>query len=245
MSRYLENKEGLLDRPTQKSLGRIQKLQDSDPRFLSILNIESDDEQGEPVTVYIQLAPDNVALQLQPSSKYVPYVVGRVEWGNGGYRTQADIDIADGVSFTVACASLRVTVGPDAQYFTGVPFFETPIAIGAHVSYGVRPSGGLGPTRTIKVPVGSGGTTIAPAATSLIFRIPDFARSFYVVTNPEIVPIDPDLVEVISGVGTIYERILSNAPGVPIPISNDAGYFRITNNGAAPKQYRAIFQLAL
>ena len=243
MSRFTDiDRESLLDNATRKSLGRVQKLEGANPTFLSILNVESDDEQGEMVTVYLQVQNDNSQDVLAPDAKFKPYIVAKVEWGNGGYRTAALIDVVDGQAFSLTCASLRVTVGPDSQFFVGVPFFDTPMVVGAHLSYGTRPAQALSPTRTIRVPTGAG--TLAAGGTSATFAIPLFSRSLLVVSNPEANPVDADLIQIMDGTGTvIYQRHLNIATGIQLPIALDARFFKITNNGAAVKVYRFIFEL--
>jgi len=263
MSRFTNvEDESLLDKPIKKSLGRVQILKgldliSADPhapffssgaqRFLSILNIESDDSLGEMVTVYMQAQPADSEIVTRPSAKFISFFVARLEWGNGGFQTQCEVDIVNGQAFSVAAGFLRVTVGPDPQFdIAGIPpdFGDFGIAIGAHVSYGTRPAQALSPTRTLRVPAPAG--VIAAAATSAIFAIPRFARSLLVVSQPDPTPTHPDVVQFLNGTGgAIYQRNLANTPGLQIPIALDAKFFTITNNGAAAKSYHFIFELAL
>lgn len=259
MNRFLEEGDSLLSKPIRKNLGRVQVLRGNDlnvispiagargpQTFLSVLNIESDDELGEGVTIYLQVQPADGQKQTQPVGKLVSFFTARIEWGNGGFQTQALVDIIQGQVISLNAGFVRVTVGPDPQFFVGAAlpdFGDFAVAIGAHVSYGTRPAQAFAPTRTILIPGPVG--NVGAGVTSAIFEIPSFAKAAIVLAQPDTNPADPDIIQFIDGFGgLIYQRVLSNAPeGAPIPVALDAMFFTIHNAGAVAKKYRVAFEL--
>lgn len=129
-----------------------------------LIDIQGDGQFPSGMTLTLsQIWPAGVA-----PAPYRGGIVGSLEWGSGGYQARAEIDFANGVSFSLSGDSLRLSARNEISN-PAIP----PLLVGAFVSYGARPSRYV-PIRTFP---DMALVNYVPPAVSPFFAVPAFART--------------------------------------------------------------------
>ena len=204
-----------------------------------LVELKGDDEKAR--TIALTLQTNTI------SSAAIADVFAKIEWGSGGFQSQAEVDILRGVVLNLNCSWLRVTAGLEGQIGDVVKF-------GAFASYGYRGST-RPPQRTAFRDVDGNILGIIPPATSSgRIRVPDFANSVMLVAATPLGATDNtaySLRFLEDAGGTLYESWFvsptgSNAgykSGIPIPLSSYCTSIRIINREAAGGQNLVVPKL--
>lgn len=209
------------------------------PNAVTLVNLEGDDEASEFVTVYLWSTRENK--EVTPNPSFRPYLVAMVEWGTAGFQHQAEVDFADGMSFSLSCSYLRVKVKLDETAFVGVnPVPNESIRVGATCSYGTRP-GALAPIRTLYM------RNVLPAALSTPVQIPPFTRTLTLLFN--VYPVTPQHhLIMLDSQGNVVATRQINSVGVgtsDVPVPGDARSVQVFNRGGAlATDFRVVCALA-
>lgn len=114
-----------------------------------------------------------IALTLQTetiSAIAISDIFAKIEWGSGGFQSQAEVDLLRGIVLNINCSWLRVTAALEGQVGDVVKF-------GAFAAYGNRAAGAYNNQRTISRDVdGNSLANLAPATAGPQIRIPNFAN---------------------------------------------------------------------
>jgi hypothetical protein len=172
-------------------------------------------------------------------------VVGVLEIGIGGLLFRAEVDFVDGVQFSLAVSSLRITAvyrtlpGDASAFLAG----DLPtVQVGASVAVGSI-AHGRAPQRTLTSVTA---LAVNPAGGGEIWNVPRFAKSFRVSARPAASVLTLLFLGTTGGGGATAATVLA-FPSADMPVPSDAYSIFIQNKGAAALSpgYSLIFDLAL
>lgn len=223
----------LLDRG---NVGRSEPVAGFPAAPVTLINVEGADDKGAMVTVYLDPPilenRDEGTIDTIPLA--VPVGVAIVQWGNGGFQHEAEVDFARGCAFSLACSYLRVIARVDGTSVT--------IRLGATVAYGTRPGPLRGPSRTIPFtpdPIPVGGASDRAL-------IPPFARSGTVLVTPVAVPAVQSRLRVETyATASIADFVATINDLWRIPVPVNAYVARFFNGEAVPVRAAMQWDLAL
>lgn len=233
---------------------------DSDnlPADITILDIKAKDSVCEMVTVYLDATqengPDNIARVPSgpdPSPQpFQPYVFAKLEWGNDGYQSQAEVDFVRGTAFSVTASYVRVKAAVDRDAIrTSPPIPFWPVRCAAFTSRGTRPTW-RGPTRTQITLVPNPTMDNPTPVTGEWLQIPRYSRSVSLgMVAPSVFPPANHRVEIGTSQGQVINvgwvngtNASQDVTDIELPI--DARIIRVVNN-AAPEEAALITQFRL
>jgi len=173
----------------------------------------------------------NPAISLEQTS-IVPPLRGRLEWGNDGTETEAEIDYVNGTVITLSAASVRLTVELEASVDVQDDSFIPP-TVRAHIGYLPRANMPAQRTRVLQ---------LAQEGSTGFLGIPPFAKRVRITSD------DP--------AGALSGFFIDLAPQstcqafdasglIDLPIPNGARTIFIENDGEGPVNVCAIFELWL
>lgn len=199
----------------------------------------------------------SVALTLQTETIKaiaISDIFAKVEWGSGGFQSQAEVDILRGAVLNLNCSWLRVTAALEGQIGDVVKF-------GAFAAYGNRAAGANPNQRTIHRDIGGVSLpTLAPATASGQIRIPDFANKVQLAAGTPIGAADNTSYSLrfTDGAGGVFHEAwfirgaASNSgykSGIPVPWASPATHVQIINREAGGGQDlvspKLIFELSI
>lgn len=199
-------------------------------RFVDVLKVLGDDETAEACTVTLLRAAGD------PGADAVPQLVARVEWGQGGSSTVAEVDVGPlGTVLTVHGAMVKVSV----TNFDAPPVgaqVKNAIDVSGFVAYKPRGAFSIAPVRSF-VPV----LAVAPALGSTVtILVPAYTRTLSVRSNAVGDPVDTTVRDrlgavILTRVGA-FERM--PLPGLAFDV-------QVTNTAAAIIRVDVMFELAL
>lgn len=216
-----------------------------------IIRIEADDHDAQilSVTIAPNITPSDPAksspgeflwLEGVASAQSDP-ICAVVEWGTGGYQTTAEVDVGQGVTFSLPASFLRVVVRLDLGLVIHPPGFKLLVPVGGFVSR--NPMGGAIKPRRTRYFKGA----LAPGAAAEI-DIPPFSQSMRIERGPAQNALTVNVLGPLGGSTPIYSLIVPAGVSIAdIPLSNDALQVSVTNDDpvAALAAIRWIFGLAL
>jgi hypothetical protein len=172
-------------------------------------------------------------------------VVAVLEIGIGGLLFTAEIDFVDGVQFSLAVSSLRIsgiyrTLPGDATAFLVGPLPE--VRVGASVALGAI-AHGRAPQRTLTSVTG---LAVNIGGTGEIWTVPRFAKAFRVTARPAASSISTLFLGTTGGGGPTATTTIA-FPSAEMPVPSDAYSIFVQNTGLAALSpgYSLIFDLAL
>jgi hypothetical protein len=216
---------------------------------ISILNV---DQFGIPQVMTVALNRDFLATNANCDA------FARVQYGIGSYSDSFEVDAANGMQFSIAASSLRVSLLPEVRAIT-LPYATGTSVLQAGAACAKFPCpNALAPTRTIiafRNALGWGVQffTAAAAFTAVSPQrlIPPFARSFFIQSLTGIM--DPGASIVLSDIGganDTYSETFNNLAGNrSVPIAGGSYQFRLEQTAypyaAVQLAYRIVWQLGL
>jgi len=224
-----ETEEALLGEAWhRKNWGRSEQIQRSEVAIL--VDCAGNDELAAGIQIACEVVPvlsTTAAGEIPEGTSQTPPIVGLLEWGNDGSTVTAEFDFVNGTVISVAAASVRVKAR-----FEVPPAEPFPVIVRAHVGYFPKPAGPA--QRTLGGLIAGGNDLALP--------IPKFARRVRVVRSGALESARITLLSVVP-LGAVAEYGPTLDPVIELPIPNDARVLAISNLGADPHQFRAIFDL--
>lgn len=167
-----------------------------------------------------------------------------LEFGSGGYQSQAEVDVGQGIVLNVPANFLRVFVRLDLGIVTSLPGLKHKANVGGWATKGPI-SAARPPTRTRYL---DPAVPIPPVGGIRTFIVPPFARDLRVERFPQSNPLRLEFVNSLAAGSQAYSVLVpGNVETDRIPISDDVFMVRVINDDAAANltQCRLIFELAL
>lgn len=219
----------LLEHPAAHNVGKRVRVE---PRaHAALLDLASEDCWARTLEVVLTIAPavdlehlDGAAIARGEDELRARAIV---EIGGGGHRAPIELDVARGLAFTIACASIRVTAHNDGP---------APVELGAFVSYALARASA--PTLTQFGPsIGEGD--------AWTFDIPAFVASLDVLALDHALRVEVGRGR--AGDRWLYAEELERGRRMPrpLPIANGCARARVTNRGPGVAAPVALFTLAL
>lgn len=214
----------------------------------SLIDASGTSLRGTIATIHCQVEIFSNAYDGIASDRHAP-ILGLLQWGQGGAKFTAQIDLRTGVCATLVASSVQLSAvfaGNDAA--PGADTRALRAAVGAAVVWGTRSSRARA-TRTLPR------TSIANAATAT-FEVPPFADSvcffvdhsaFYAAASTSVITLhggplitdDPEAVLIAGQLGV--QPLTMNG----IALSGDTRFVSLTNSSGAGFIARPSFNLAI
>jgi hypothetical protein len=197
--------------PATTGIVQVPSVESAAQTFTSIFDARARNP-GSPAALTIAVGSPDIQFDTSGNPPGANFdLKGRIEWGTGGGRQQADFDIRDGQNVTVLGTYVRVSAIYSAlTTAVGIPR----VRMNGSISYGTRGGGQTPPTWT--------GTQVVDGGATAVFFIPPFAVDAVVYSYNATTGLST---AVIVQFGT---SLVVNAPGGVISQpANDSRVYRI------------------